>query len=704
MERILSVAAIGSVLTLAALSACESRPGSPTEPGVRQPGPIRPLASSTLPPEEPATAHLWHSIPRLALTVEAVGPIRINEPITIRVTATANVESSSALVRVTLPEWEAAKLVGPALMRMPVGQRLPRVGEWTGSFLEGETRRFDTEVVITVPGYYRVSVAADARRAGPAGHGTDVVNFVATDLWLYLADGEERTTEDFDPSLIPPHLHARPGPFLPIVGSDELSPEVLRPASLTPLPSGTGSMSAGVRAVYYDVESEELEAIADALVQGYLWDDYWGVVDELHTRTDEQGYFDTICFPGQTFVGWVILDHSPDFYISGASKEMISYGCAGVPDQQFASRFGRVWANLLSATRESESLFGRKRSMLEVLVPASGTGCTNYSPSHDWLRICPDRLWGDDGRFVAAHELGHAFHHDALGGIQGSCPTPRYAVAAHTLACALFEGFASYYAVAVMADSILDMDHPHWLTAVNDPHGWKDSLYGLEPGYWCEGVNVSCPSAQTIDGSRAELAVAAFLTDVAAAYGHEFVADVLTACQVRHGGTWYQSNGVDFLIYCFERRIDASYMGSGYFATRSTLPQDWSASVSLPGNWDADDIMDMWQARLYPVAPPPPPEPEPLDTVYVWHNQSECPNIEIQLSWTNNGPGSKRIERDDGASGNWSLVAAGVPGYHTSWPDSGAPADEFIVYRVKYEALEDWTYSDVVFTSCTWLN
>jgi hypothetical protein len=654
-----------------------------------------------------AGQHTHRSQAIVSLAVDVEGDVVVGSNLELVVRTTAEVGPASARLRVVLPDLEALRLVGPESDRLPVGIPLPAAGEWEVQLPgRGATQVERIPVVIPHPGYYRVAVSAEQLASTSLEHGPQFSGNAYREIWVFVDESGGRVTEEMDLSILPDSVLPRPGPRRLRVSFDRSSspgadmvPEQFGPSRIQ-----MSASSPDPRAVYYDADSTYFYPVRDAAVYG---DSYLsGVPMGSHgTITDSDGYFSVPCNPSWDweYEGVIDLSHT-NFKIVNGTTPVEYPGCAWLGDYQVGSGRGKVWHNMLSILGTTEQAFNQSRSFLDVVVSTS-SGCTGYfhSGSTDWVQICSDHFWGEDGRFNTAHEVGHAFHNGALGGIQGSCSGPHYILAAHSLECALLEGFANFFAIAVEGDSIPDLDSAYeWNWAVSDAHDWKETLYpDLDEGEWCDDLQFPCPSGPwTTDGARAELAVATFLHAVAAEYGAAFVGDVLEVCQVRVSGTWYQAHGIDHLIYCLERRVE-DYPADGYFPTRGVQPNDWSASISLPGGWDADVIEGLGKPRLYPIPPDPPGPPDPPSGFGVWHANSYCPDIRVQLTWTNHGAGTKRLERRDDSVGTWTLVASGISAIHTSWWDDDAPADEFIEYRIRYEPDGDWTYSDEpVFTTC----
>lgn len=83
-------------------------------------------------------------------------------------------------------------------------------------------------------------------------------------------------------------------------------------------------------------------------------------------------------------------------------------------------------------------------------------------------------------------------------------------------------------------------------------------------------------------------------------YPGSYVADIVETCQVYRDGYWRRANGVDHLVYCFERAVDPDVTGSAtYFDTRDSDPIDQSESADEPAAWNRGDIRTLWLWDLY---------------------------------------------------------------------------------------------------------
>lgn len=120
------------------------------------------------------------------------------------------------------------------------------------------------------------------------------------------------------------------------------------------------------------------------------------------------------------------------------------------------------------------------------------------------------------------------------------------------------------------------------------------------------------------DGSLVEGAVAAFFFDLRdpanepadpVAYPYSYLTAAIKTCRVYantiSGSTmWVIPDGIDFLTYCLENRIDPAVTGSSVFFTdRDNFlygdPTDFMESASEPAGWSASDLRSLWTSLLY---------------------------------------------------------------------------------------------------------
>ncbi len=190
----------------------------------------------------------------------------------------------------------------------------------------------------------------------------------------------------------------------------------------------------------------------------------------------------------------------------------------------------------------------------------SGSG-SYYTSGEDRIYLGASDVPGSYGTFVVPHEYGHAGHEKALGGNAASGTCSWHTLnAAINLKCAYSEGFADFHA-AYTAGPILT-------SSFGSDYSIEHNSY--YPGWIYNSQHQ--PVNQSSDGSIIEGAVAAFFYDLvdgpnepdgasnqadgdddAIQYSGKYVSDIVKTCKVDGS---VRANGIDHLVYCFERQID----------------------------------------------------------------------------------------------------------------------------------------------------
>lgn len=79
-----------------------------------------------------------------------------------------------------------------------------------------------------------------------------------------------------------------------------------------------------------------------------------------------------------------------------------------------------------------------------------------------------------------------------------------------------------------------------------------------------------------------------------------YVARLVETCEINIPFSWMRANGVDFLSYCMEQRIDPAVQGSDvYFATRGVAALVFRESGVEPTSWNPDSVRALWVRDLY---------------------------------------------------------------------------------------------------------
>ena len=176
-----------------------------------------------------------------------------------------------------------------------------------------------------------------------------------------------------------------------------------------------------------------------------------------------------------------------------------------------------------------------------------------------------------DRDWTAAHEFGHALHHESLGGIWNSgCPNPHYVHLPSNYKCALKEGIADY----------------------------AGDVGNATPGYggW-EGFHRTAPYHR--GNGEIEGNVAALFHDLIDSNneGDDETTldpqDVMTVFRTCRNSGGSINDTADF-VWCLENRVDTTVHRirfQGLSAPRN--PQS-----TRPSSWDADDIRSTWTKNV----------------------------------------------------------------------------------------------------------
>lgn len=554
------------------------------------------------------------SFPRFELDVEVEGALEPGTPIVIRASGRANLETSNAEFRIMAPEREAAARSGWGDdFAIPIREPLPALRREVLSVLEGQTVSVTETVTFPVEGYYQIVVSMVDRTGDfSLRGGVAVQGDVHRTVWLVVREGGGKATDRFRLEELPEASIPRPGPFVVKgAGRAATAPAFRGTVSVDPdgdmvlasSPPSPGQNDVFHFVYYFADDLQQYEPVAGAWWkiefctkgQGFTCDQVTGSIDG-YTDTDWGGiYFE--CTQDDGYHGFV---YSSDGGVSVGSGIAIQFSgdlpleCGTAHDVYMEKTRARVFENMRITRANSPSLLGVSRPPLDVTLSTSDTDSSSfYQTSTDKVTIWTGgqlggHVWGEWGVFIAAHEYGHAVHHESMGGLlhYQSCPKPHFLKGAHNLGCATSEGFANYHGVAVRDDVevyiIRDRIASHW----------------YYPG--CNYVDGECDSVNE-DGSIIEGAVASFFWDLGEEFSGEYVAEVISTCEVKYLiPGWIRANGVDHLTFCFEQQIDSSVTGSStYFPTRSSHPSDFRDDADQPSGWSAGLIRDLWTLALY---------------------------------------------------------------------------------------------------------
>lgn len=530
------------------------------------------------------------------------GQSALGQPITIEANAVARFELNAATWRISTPEIDVAE--GSRWsddFRIPVGVPLRARMERTLSLSRGTSATATSQVTIAKAGYYRIVVSVDDPDF-VAPTGALVQTAVQTELWLYVDEGGGRVTQTFKPELLPPGSLSQPGPFRASRPNRPKTPPQSRVGPGVALFSDGNDYH---RLVYWNTYAGVYTPVPNAKIEYRFYREEYGntvLISEGTNASGSDGMYTIECnvlYEGEWYEsnarlinGLVsISNHGPDGWAGGpGGSDCGVYNTAENPLVVVVqSNPANVFRNMTLDIALSRQFFQNSRGFIPVKV-LSTNGTSFYSTLYDEITVHANSVWGQAGRFVAAHEYGHALHEKGLGGIEDySCPSTHHNDEYTSLGCAFAEGFATYHATAIGA-ALFDLES-------------SDYTYGCT----LYDASHNCLSrASARDGSVVEGAVASFLFDLSDAanesadpvqYPGQYVADLVRTCFV-YGSIPYRIRGADFMAYCLEQQVDA-YIRSNYFTTRTFSVSTVSEGAQEPPSWSRSEIQTVWKWTLY---------------------------------------------------------------------------------------------------------
>lgn len=558
------------------------------------------------------------SMERFSVDVRASGSFRPGQPIQITVTGKANLRTGDAAVQLVLPQAAAARRAGWA--RMEYGEDGSVEAEFVDrhSMARGQSLTRTANVTIPKPGYYQVVASVYQRSAAATDEqpsGGELVQDVAhEEIWLWVAESGGQATEAFEPERIPADMHQVPGPLTPLSQAPPATGTETRTgprAQRSRAPGGPRLSHAGyadyvdLHAMYYNNDVSALRPIPNARYEYLIYNRAGTYVrTEPSGLTDAEGLTYVQCYKDASgYYGKyklrVLLDNErltleAPVAIDTQLRDFASTcGLAGNVEAAGTSlqrERSHVYTNLDRIIRAADSFFGRQNPDINVRLVDHPYSTYEWDLAGKPLVIDTQpvsgdasAIWGTYGVFVQAHEYGHAYQEESLGGVKryyypypggpSVCP-PRHDMEALTnLQCALAEGFADYFAVTILGSATG--------TIFTDMEGGRYS-----PSATSQYTHLRAGA----DGSRVQGAVASFLYDITdpanephdqTHYPGTYVAEVIRTCQVYQGG-WRLNSGVDDLVYCFQGTVWETHL----FPSRTPAPTSHQEAAADPEVYD----------------------------------------------------------------------------------------------------------------------
>ncbi|MGH7468597.1 MAG: hypothetical protein ACRENP_11605 [Longimicrobiales bacterium] len=414
-------------------------------------------------------------------------------------------------------------------------------------------------------------------------------DFASRELWLGITPEGGRVTDSFEENLFPDSAYKQPGPIRYRRTGKE--------ASGTAGSKIASMMSPGTRTwevLYYNQDVSGYVPLIGAQAIGTE-----GLVGEdptpLWETTDVNGEFVTGCDHDEFYAySFDIKAENSAVRIKPntvvASEASAPAGCT---DQQIITLSipSHVFSRMRATVTTSIDFFGQSTALIPVGIDTTAAN-SYYFPTQDSISI--KHIWGTTAREIQVHEYGHAYQDLTLGGIptleQPICSnhgTPVYT----TLKCAYAEGFAEYFAAAILGSGV-SVEYSDFeagydlLTNSND--STADSNYPDPNGARVEGavaamfLDLTDPANETHDDVQ---------------FPGSYIASLIETCSVNYGGGSEPGTGVDHFIRCLEKQLDSGI--SSLFWPRTATPTSYSESATEPGSWNLTKIRTLWLKNLY---------------------------------------------------------------------------------------------------------
>lgn len=532
------------------------------------------------------------------ITIDARTPIKVGTPVLIEITAPVIIPSSSAHLKVQVPE------VAEIAFRQKFGANRsgPRVAapylQWHGATSSGilrQTARF----VFPVAGLYRVSaqLVTDDPTLDVNGQ---IQNAAGTVSWIYVTKKGGRVIHSFADLYLDREASRAPTPVdtyaaapekaigianipLPCDPNDpSCSPCDADPLSCEPPPDPTPQPGTFTGTLFYENQRlRQTIGLANATVA--IFDERGGWYSLVFTdgngkftlqcpAASLRGYLQMVAAAGNDYTDVLDVNQTAapprdlSYYRPQADAAIDKCGTdtgtymAGKPAQ--AELFDNITRSAINS-RAIFSGFSRGKIQVHWISGLGDSTASDYTPSTDVIHIHEFRSVGELGLFEAAHEYGHALHQFALGGIIISEASANQCQA-HGMGaitnyqCAFVEGFAHYHAVALWGRQI-GAARFNWIDQGQFAGFPSRFGPGSRTGPQTEGA-VASTLLHVGDGTGSRFVSSKpFGTksyDDKVSLGHSQVASAIRDCRItRNDGSRVQADGIDYLAYCLEKAV-----------------------------------------------------------------------------------------------------------------------------------------------------
>lgn len=496
---------------------------------------------------------------RLKLDAQVSGELIPEETVTLLIEGVANEKLTGGEVQLLLPTFAAMDHVGnDKRPSYPVGKDFPVAGQWNVPAMDkGGLWKASVDIELPGKGYYHVAVEAEINAPGDKWD-PYVFDDAYGELWLVVQDGGGYTTPHFDEEVFGDDLVPQPGPFRTkrsATATDQLGADMVVAAS---------SDDITIEPIYYNRGNWHSTVSAE-------------VSARYKSQSDEHGYVVTKTVPSRGTVSFACPDDYEYIvvsvsipttaeveadYVIGGGDEFDDNDCGNTEQVYALNYYYLPWKHLKEVIPKIEDHFDKDRSRANWTVELKRKP-SGYKDHKDKIYF---RIPGYQSRWTAAHEFGHALHHEALGGIWDTTNCDDHEIhLPSSYTCAMSEGFADY-ATAIGVGTAAAYESPTYPSS--------------EPPGKIEG-NIAKLFTDLIDPNNEG--------DDETNYSAEYVVDVMRTCRVSGSSS---INDVSDFVWCLENRVNTSV--HNYNFPGISAPSSASESATKPSDWDADDIRDTW--------------------------------------------------------------------------------------------------------------
>jgi len=409
-------------------------------------------------PLNPIARRLLTTIADLELTAE--GSFKIHQPVNLRAAIHGKYSVPQARVVVSVRG----------------GGRFVRGQESTTrsrelALSDGQELAFENEIIFDEPGYYEVtaSVASiDGKLPRTKGDST-LLHSDERSAWIYIGENGGKFDRVFNAALLSDAArymeYGSYGPFRKATPAQE--PDSAKAAQLTrgirssaslmsdPVMSGTvmfTSLDNGIVG--------QLQPLQNVLIDGYCT--YAGFnVGHFTLATNSAGQFSVTCPSYATkFQGLAKLESSSARigWLNGSTYANFNIDIDANATDTIATipEMGVVFRNHQLYNLQAPSVFGRSMGQIKYIVNP-GEDSSSYFDYGSNVYMYSRSYWNPFGRFVTAHEYGHAFHWKAIEQWRTyACVGDEHDFhTVETSSCAYVEGFADFFAFWMLRNEVV---------------------------------------------------------------------------------------------------------------------------------------------------------------------------------------------------------------------------------------------------------